>query len=76
MIYFYVSIRDKTPEVTVLDCGVLRTRSYLQGNHECDYSLIIFVNRYWIFEKTAQYRRGVSLKFEYELNFFCKTHKR
>ena len=79
MLHFHATIRDETPEVMVLDSNVLYMRLYLQGNHECDKSLIVFVNCYvcyWFFEKTTQYRRGVSLKFEYELNFLHNTHKR
>ena len=79
MLYFYIAIRNETPEVMLLDSDVLRMRSPLRGNRECDRSLIVFGNHYWnyyIFEKNTQHRRGLSLKFEYKLNFFHKTHKR
>ena len=67
MLYFYISIHNKTLEVMVLDDDVLPTRSHLWGNSECNRSLIVFVNRYWcywIFENATQYRQSVSLKFE------------
>ena len=76
MFDLYVTIRDKTTEVMILDRDVLRARSYLQRNRECDCPLIVFVECDWILEKTVQYHRGVSLKFEHEINILHKTHKR
>ena len=79
ILYFYVTIRNETLKVMVLDSDVICTRSHLWGNRECDCSLIVLVNRYWnywIYEKTTQHHQVVSLKSEYELNLFHKTHKR
>ena len=76
MFDFYVTIRKETPEVMILDHDVLRTRSYLWRNLECDRPLILFVNCDWIFGNTAQYHWGFTLKLEYKVNFLHKTHKR
>ena len=79
MTYFYVTIRNKTLEVVVLGSDVLRMKLHLQGNFKYDSSLIVSIKgymRYWIFENTTQYYRGVSLKFEYEINLRHKSHKR
>ena len=58
----YVTICDENPEVMILDRDVLHSRSNLQINRECDRPLIVFD---CMFENTAQYLRGVSLKLEY-----------
>ena len=50
----YVTICDKTLEVMILDRDVLRTRSHLQSNQECDHPLILFVNFDCLLENTAQ----------------------
>ena len=79
MLYFYVTIYDKTLEVMILDGSVLCIRLHLWGRCKRKRSLILSINRYGIylfFEKTTQYRRSVSLKFEYELKLLHKTHKR
>ena len=59
----------------ILDCNVLRMRSNLRSNRECDCPLINFMKCDWIFKNTAQHRQGVSLNLEYELNILHKTHK-
>ena len=69
-----VTIWETNPEVMILDHDVLHKRSHFQRHCECDCILVVFVNCDWIFEKTSQYRRGVSSKLEYEINFLCKTH--
>ena len=76
MFDLYITICNKTLEVIILDCDVLRTRSYSWRNHECDRPLIVFVNCDYIFFYTTQYRRGVFLKLEYTLNFLHNTYKR
>ena len=45
MFGFYVNILNKTPEVMILDIGVLHTRSYLLRNRACNHPLILFVKR-------------------------------
>ena len=75
MFDIYVTVGYKTPEVTILYGDVLLVKLYLQRNLECGCPLIVLVNCDWIFEKTSQYRLGVSLKLKYELNFLHKTHK-
>ena len=76
MFDLYVTISDKTPEVMIIDCDILRVRSHLRRNWECDCPLVVFVKCYRIFENTAQHRQGVSLKLGYELNLLHKNHKR
>ena len=72
----YVTFCEKTLEVTIFDSHVFGTRLHLKRNRECDCPLIVFVECDWILEKTVQYHRGVSLKFEHEINILHKTHKR
>ena len=45
MFDLYITIHGETPEVMILDCNVLYTRSHLQRNRECNCPLIVFVNR-------------------------------
>ena len=75
MFDLYVAISNKIPEVMLLYLDVLCVRSHLRRNRECNCPLIFFLNCDWIFEKTAQHCRGVSLKLEYKLNLIFKTHK-
>ena len=78
MLYFYVTIHDENTEVMILDNDVLRTSLHLWENCKRDCYLIVFTKNYgcyWFFENSTQYRRSVSLKFEYKLNFLHKTHK-
>ena len=76
MLDLYITISYETPEAMILDRNVLRARSNLRRDRECYRPLIVFINCDWIFENTAQHRRGASLKLEYELNLLHKTHKR
>ena len=79
MIYFYITICDKTLEAMLLDSHVLRKRSHLQVNCKCDRSLIVFINHYscyWIIENTTQYHQVISLNFEYKLYFLHNSHKK
>ena len=75
MFDLYITICDEIPEVMKLDRDVICARLHLRRNCECGCLLILFVNYDWIFENIAQYRRGVCLKVEYELNFRHKTKK-
>ena len=75
MLDLYVTIHEKTPEVMILDCNVLRTRLHLLSNHKCDRPLIIFVDCDWFFEKTVQHLWCVSLNLKYELNLLHKNEK-
>ena len=75
MFDLYFAILNKTLEVMILDCNVLRERLHLRIKHEFDQPLIIFVNCDWIFEMIAKYHRCVSLKFDYKLNVRHKTQK-
>ena len=52
----YITTRNKTPEVMILDCNVFCAGSNLRRNREWDCPLIVFVNCDWIFENTEQYR--------------------
>ena len=76
MLDLYFTIHDETLEVMILDCNVLLKRSHLRSKQKYDCPFIIFVDCDCIFEKTAQNLQGVSLKLEYELNFFHKTYER
>ena len=73
MLDLYITIRDKNPEVMILDRNLIRTRLHFWINRERNHPLIIYVNCDWIFKKTAQHRRSVTLKLGYELNFLHKT---
>ena len=44
MLDFYVTIREETPEVVILDCEVLSVRLHLRCNCGCNLPLILFVN--------------------------------
>ena len=46
MLNFFIIIRKETPEVVILDCGVLVVRSRFWRNRECNYLSIVFMN--WI----------------------------
>ena len=73
---FYVTICIKNTEVVILDFDVLGTRSHFWNNRKCDRPLIIFVNCYCIFKKTAHYLISVPLNFDYILNLLHNNHKR
>ena len=75
MLDFYNSIFHKALEVVVLDCNVLRARSPLRGDRECDRTLIVFMHSERISNRTGFYLGGVIFKFDHEGDFLHKSYK-